>query len=170
MPPRWGKVVGCRSPGLPCGRRAAAPSTPRNPHIPCRPARHDRPKSGRGVQSVSGSAAAGRSGRRQHPGARCSLIYTINRRACFGRSPLLHGSRAHGHLFLITFTNGKGFWLGMAKQLVICELLNMQKDISDAVERCGRACVRGPQKQRPQPKVICLNNDPGIDFVVMVWC
>ena len=144
MPPRWGKVVGCRSPGLPCGRRAAAPSTPRNPHIPCRPARHDRPKSGRGVQSVSGSAAAGRSGRRQHPGARCSLIYTINRRACFGRSPLLHGSRAHEHLFLITFTNGKGFWLGMAKQLVICELLNMQKDISDAVERCGRACVRGP--------------------------
>ena len=151
-------------------RRAAAPSTPRNPHIPCRPARHDRPKSGRGVQSVSGSAAAGRSGRRQHPGARCSLIYTINRRACLGRSPLLHGSRAHGHLFLITFTNGKGFWLGMAKQLVICELLNMQKDISDAVERCGRACVRGPQKQRPQPKVICLNNDPGIYFVVMVWC
>lgn len=163
-------MVGCRSPGLPCGRRAAAPSTPRNPHIPCRPARHGRPKSGRGVQSVSGSAAAGRSGRRQHPGARCSLIYTINRRACFGRSPLLHGSRAHGHLFLITFTNGKGFWLVMAKQLVICELLNMQKDISDAVERCGRACVRGPQKQRPQPKVICLNNDPRIDFVVMVWC
>jgi hypothetical protein len=57
----------------------------------------------------------------------------------------------------------------MAKQLVICKLLELHQDISDAVERCGRACVRGPHKQRPQPKVICLNNDPGIDFVVMVW-
>ena len=164
---RWWAAAPPDSPagdGLP---PPAPPATPTSHVAP--PATTDRRVCG-GVQSVSGSAAAGRSGRRQHPGARCSLIYTINRRACFGRSPLLHGSRAHGHLFLITFTNGKGFWLGMAKQLVICELLNMQKDISDAVERCGRACVRGPQKQRPQPKVICLNNDPGIYFVVMVWC